>query len=638
MSQPITYRPEIDGLRALAVLAVFAYHLNHDWLPGGYLGVDVFFVISGFLITAIMMKSCEAGDFGFGAFYLRRARRILPAVLAVTALSLVAAFFILFPDEHRAAVRACKKALLCCSNYHFAKGDGYFDPDSESNPFLHTWSLGVEEQFYFVFPLLVVTAYRWRLLKARWLGVFVAIGLALSIVLTRLHPTHAFFALESRAWELGAGAWLAVAAARGTTVRVLAAAWGPWVALGLLCGGLVFLGRGDLTPAPLAVPVILGAVLFIGSRAGGEGAFWHRVFASRPLRYVGRISYSLYLIHWPVIVFAQARYGELSGLGVAAVVLVSFALAALSQRLIEEPFRQGRHHRVFLAVTGVSVALLLGWAGYVNRAKGEVNSAMTAALRDILPESQQEPDMRRGPYRIGDTSHEPTLGLWGDSHAMMLVPALEQTLRRRGVCCEVWTQPGNLPALGVSLRGQQRVINNDAVTALARPGIRGVIIAARWSSYNRGKPEDHDPATRIVGAPTPDAATAAMRRGLESALDRIAVGGRRVVLMYPLPEAGVHVPYLLARRLRAGSPIDGVNLTEPAREYAMRHDLTLPLLDDLCRKYGLIPSHPERMLIRDGALTLTRDGLSLYLDDDHLSRFGSEPLVTGMLEQLGVAP
>lgn len=199
MSRVFAHRPEIDGLRALAVVSVLVYHLNHGWLPGGYLGVDVFFVISGFLITAIMMKSCDAGDFSFRAFYLRRARRILPAVLTVTALSLVAGYLLLFPDELRAAVRACKKALLCCSNYHFAKGDGYFDPSSEANPFLHTWSLGVEEQFYFVFPLLIVTAHRWRLLKARYIGVFVALGVAASLLMTRIWPTYAFFALESRA-------------------------------------------------------------------------------------------------------------------------------------------------------------------------------------------------------------------------------------------------------------------------------------------------------------------------------------------------------------------------------------------------------------------------------------------------------
>ncbi len=274
----------------------------------------------------------------------------------------------------------------------------------------------------------------------------------------------------------------------------------------------------------------------------------------------------------------------------------------------------------------------------MNRAKGAVNPAMTAALRDILPESSEEPDMRRGPYRIGDTTRAPTLGLWGDSHAMMLVPVLESELRRRGLCCEVWTQPGNLPAIGLSLRGQQRVINDDAVAALARPAIRGIIIAARWSSYNRGKPEDHDPATRIVGEPTPVGATAAMRRGLDAALTRLVADGRRIVLMYPMPEAGVHVPYFLARRARTGEPVDGVVLDKPVREYAQRHDLTLPLLDGLCAKHRLISAHPERMLVRDGALQISRNGLSLYCDDDHLSRFGSAPLVAEMLEKLGVAP
>ncbi len=303
----ITYRPEVDGLRALAVLGVLIYHLNPSWLPGGYLGVDVFFVISGFLITSILVKGWEKGDFSYKEFYLRRARRILPAMLVVTALTCLASYFILFPDEMKSAARACRQALLCCSNYYFAKGDGYFDPGAELNPFLHTWSLGVEEQFYFIFPLIGIFAFRRGWLKARWIGVFVLLGLIGASLLTHFKPTHAFFSLESRAWELAVGSWLAVANARGSTLTWLQGRFAAQLGVVLMLGSLIFLGRNAATPAPAAILPVFGAALFIAGRAGGEGLLF-RIFTSAPILYVGRISYVLYLVHWPMIVLCKARW------------------------------------------------------------------------------------------------------------------------------------------------------------------------------------------------------------------------------------------------------------------------------------------------------------------------------------------
>ncbi|MBC8128198.1 MAG: hypothetical protein H8M99_13740, partial [Gloeobacteraceae cyanobacterium ES-bin-144] len=237
------------------------------------------------------------------------------------------------------------------------------------------------------------------------------------------------------------------------------------------------------------------------------------------------------------------------------------------------------------------------------------------------------------PYRIGQTDVEPSIALWGDSHAMALISAIDSELKQQGVCCEVWVQPGNLPAMNVPIYGQELAINDDAITALSRPAIRNVIIMARWSSYLKGKPEVHQNSPRIIGAENPAQALVRMRKGLDDALARLHGPGRKIVLVYPVPETGIHVPYLMARKVRAGKSVTNLTLQKPAGEYSIRHDLTLGLFGEMCRKYALLPVYPDRLLIHNGELQISGGNIALYVDDDHLSRLGSEPLVREILAQ-----
>lgn len=632
MDRPHVYRPEIDGLRAFAVLSVLIYHLNPGWLPGGYLGVDVFFVISGFLITSIIVKDCAAGEFNFKQFYLRRARRILPALLTVMALTGAAAYFVLFPDEMRAAAKACQKALLCWSNYHFAKEGGYFDPSAEANPFLHTWSLGVEEQFYFVFPLLAVFAHRCGCLKARWLGGLVLLGLAASCLLTFRYPDRAFFTLESRAWELGAGSWLAVAVSRGTLPGWFAGRAVSVVAIGLLLMSVIFLESGPLMPAPVAAVAVCGAVLMIGGRAGGTGSREYRVIASAPLKFFGKISYSLYLVHWPLIVFVRAWHGEMTHSTAVGVAAISIVLAVVLHHAVEQPMRYFRKTPVFLVGLAIASGVML-WGADFFYETGKGNSAKEVALSEILPEWQEPRSKRSCPYLIGKTDAEPSIGLWGDSHALALIGTLETELKQLGLCCEVWASPGNLPAPGVKIQGKNLNINDQALTALSRPAIRQVIIAARWTSYLKGEAEDHKNSPRIVGAETPAEALALMHNGMKKALEQLQRPGRTIVLVFPVPESGIHVPYFMARRSLTGQGISDLVLAQPAKDYANRHDLVIPMLDEICRQYALLAVYPDKLFVHEGALQISRGKQALYYDDDHLSHAGSIPLVKEILDR-----
>ena len=623
MAANINYRPEIDGLRALAVLGVLIYHLNPSWLPGGYLGVDIFFVISGFLITSILHKGWQSGDFSYRDFYLRRARRILPAMLAVTALTCFASYFIFFPDEMKSAARACRQALLCCSNYYFAKGDGYFDPGAELNPFLHTWSLGVEEQFYFAFPIFGLLAFRRGWLKARWVGVFVLLGLTGASLLTHFKPSYAFFSLESRAWELALGSWLAVANARGSTLTWLQGRFAAQIGFVLMLGSLIFLGRNSATPSPAAVIPLVGAALFIAGRSGTEGLLF-RIFTSAPILYVGRISYVLYLVHWPMIVLCKARFGELSHLGLLCVVLVAVALSSFIHHFLEEPLRRGRclaGPGKFLTCSAVLVIVLFSLSQFTVSKKGLVNAEIRHFYRDALPEAFMKPywHQDKDPFEFGAANQPVTLAIWGDSHAQALIKGLQPRLIELGLRGEAWTSGGRLPGLGDG-NAKNTEFQKKALNALCRPQIRRVIIVARWSGHLKGgfyldAENTHSVQDELLIAPDK------LFQSLDAAIGQLVAAGKTVVLVDPIPEAGIDVPKFIFH-----SSQQERNLwLKPASElYLKRQDVAFDILRRIVQKHPeTVRFHPQEILIEKEGLKIFSAGKCLYIDNNHLSLDGS---------------
>jgi len=322
------YRPDIDGLRCLAVLSVVIYHANPGWIPGGYVGVDIFFVISGFLITRLIMAELrQTGRFRFGNFYLRRVRRLLPALLATAIL----------PDEMKDFGSALVAAVLSYSNIHFWMETGYFDAEAATKPLLNTWSLSVEEQFYLVWPALL-TLVALRLQRTVLIGgiVVIILGcLALTQWLFSVDPAAAFYLLPTRVPELGIGAVLALAHLRIEN-NVNAAILGLFGVLAIVISLFVF---DDATTFPginALLPCLGTAALLAAGPNGPMAAF----FKQAPLVWVGKISYSVYLVHWPVIVF-HGRLTEYHGVLLPgwALVVFSIALGWLQYRLIEQRFR-----------------------------------------------------------------------------------------------------------------------------------------------------------------------------------------------------------------------------------------------------------------------------------------------------------
>ena len=318
----IKYRPDIDGLRALAVISVLAYHCAPSWVKGGYIGVDVFFVISGYLIGALVYKEIRAGSFSIAEFYKRRAKRILPALFGVLIFCYVAGLLMLSPWELQMFSREAFASITSSSNFYFWRSVHYFHPDAWQRPLLMTWSLGVEEQFYIVFPLLMISLHgkRWRA-QLCGIGAVAMLSLAASGWAAQHYPWFEFYMLPTRAWELAAGVLLAVYEAnrlREKRSLPLPATHG----ISLLGVGLILVADVEtLSGEAGRLLGVAGALLVIVSRDG----IANRLLSCRPIVFIGLVSYSWYLWHWPMFSFAHiASSSDISVRAGIAIGLLSF--------------------------------------------------------------------------------------------------------------------------------------------------------------------------------------------------------------------------------------------------------------------------------------------------------------------------
>ena len=445
------YRADIDGLRAVAVLSVIFFHAEFPWARGGFSGVDVFFVISGYLITGIVRRELDAAAFSFARFYERRARRILPALLLVTAATLAACVMLMLPTDLPPVGRSAVSVLAFAANIAFWRGVdfgdltlvNYFGRRLHEQPLVHTWSLGVEEQYHLLFPLSLFLV--WRLRRSLMLPALIAGMLAsivLSVTLTPGSPGVAFYLLPTRAWELLAGglvSWYGATGSANSGVREAAAAFGFALVL------IAVIAFDSATPFPgyAAVLPVAGAALVLGYGPGSRtGAF----LSSRPLVFVGLISYSAYLWHQPL--FALARYLNLTGeldRGVASILCVAtLILATLSWRYVETPFRDSgvvsrRRLAVSLVVATLVTAVpasIIAFAGPGKRrapvATNIVGQAFVSLFGDCTVTS---PFSWLGVGCLLDPSSAapPAFLVVGDSHAGSLLPAFARISRESGV-------------------------------------------------------------------------------------------------------------------------------------------------------------------------------------------------------------
>lgn len=338
MASSFAYRPSLDGLRALAILAVFLFHLQGSWLPGGFVGVDVFFVLSGYLITSVIAAEQEAGSFSLRKFYQRRIARLLPAFLAMATVTMAVAFFVYSPQDLASTGANLAAAAASATNVKLMLQGTYFELSPDAEPFLHCWSLSVEEQFYLVYPLLL--AFLHRRSRKVMMGVLVGlmiVSLAACVAMTYLRDSWAFYLLPTRAWELLAGGIFALRASKGRPLRF---AWMPLVGIVLLLASFVVVREALGFPGYQALLPVIGTLCVIAGTGEASGGRLQRLLASPLLVMVGKLSYSLYLWHWPVFSFVDYQFLMLDEWArVLVKITVTLVAAVVSYRWIECPAR-----------------------------------------------------------------------------------------------------------------------------------------------------------------------------------------------------------------------------------------------------------------------------------------------------------
>ncbi len=602
------HRPEIDGLRAIAIAPVVVHHAAPALLPGGFAGVDVFFVISGFLITGIIAAELTEGRFSLWRFWERRLRRIVPALAAMLAATALAAWGILTPEDFAQFAKALVTASVFASNIHFARGTGYFDGAEGPLALLHTWTLGVEEQFYLLFPLMMLAAWRWNRCVVMPLVVLTGLAsLALALWLAPQMPLAAFYLLPTRMWELMLGAACALLPRPSRSDGRLAAA-----GLALIVTGFAVIDPDAPAPGALFLLPTLGTALVL--RFAGQDTQVGRALAVRPLVWLGLISFGLYLWHQPVLALAQyVHFGPLPPLLLTVAVLVSVLLAALSWRWIEQPVRQ-RHilARPALLVTACAAMLTLPLAA------GALGTA-----RQLLPHAGEEAQRLGGLRPKGALDNEVipatgTLGfvLYGDSHAGQYFPAATGRLGLGALVSE----NGCLAADGIANRDRTtakgrvcHALPDRLVTLVRDRGIGTVIWAQRWDR------QLYDSATGKMLGRSSDTAAPTLLAAISRTMARLPAE-TRVILIGNSPTAWAAGPEMQEGWLRCRAFRNIPCPTSYPAALAEGREVNAMLRRFAARYPHVTYIDAAAPLCRAGRCLLVQDGTLNYWDGSHMTR------------------
>lgn len=642
------YRRDIDSLRAFAIIPVVLFHAGLGFIPGGFVGVDIFFVISGFLISKIIIREVWDGHFSILKFYERRARRIIPALIAVVGATMIFGWIVFKPEEVDAMGKSAIAAIGFSSNIWFWKSAlEYFAPAVEAAPLLHTWSLAVEEQFYILFPLLILAIHRY---VPKHLGKIIIAATLLSFLLSAYavywRPSATFYLLPTRAWELGIGTLLAI---YSTRIRLAPGFLRETIAilgLILLVYPLFFYSKSMPFPGWTALAPCLGAAILI---ALGHGQHTRTLSFMQwgSLVFIGKISYSLYLVHWPIAVFTKylSNKSTLSYPMALAVISASIVCAIISWRFIEQPFRNQKASTFrILAYSGGAMGLVVALAicvvsfdSWKFRLTTQQQAIVDAANdRALTPTNCTPLWMEFGMCPIGaanDTSKPYDFALLGDSHALSISSEVDEAARIAGKS-GLMTNMICPPLTGVSRLIEPRCTDfTDASIKeiLARSDIKTVILHARWAYYESGTDvdgrADNEKYNLLLVRDAQDRAGnnphEIFERGLRRTVEQLVASGRNVVIIEGVPEVGWNVPNALILKERWGISPPAVPSTDTVRK---RQAGARSVFDQFRGHPRVRLIDPIPAMCGDDVCRVELGGVAAYYDDNHLTKSAAKSI------------
>ncbi|WP_417536680.1 acyltransferase family protein [Methylophaga sp.] len=659
------YRPEIDGLRAIAVVPVVLFHAGFSLFPGGFVGVDIFFVISGYLISSIIYKEMDEGVFSAGKFYERRAKRLLPALFVVLFACIPFAYLWQLPNEFSAFSKSIISVVTFTSNILFWLESGYFSEAAELKPLLHTWSLAIEEQFYIVFPLVLFILHRFcRAWLAMIIGASVIASFSLAWYSSTVFPDANFYLLPTRAWELGAGILISFGMRRNV--------WG-WseksrefaslIGLGMIFAALIFFDEDMPLPGGGTLLPVLGTALVI--LTSDKNTLVGRLLSLRLLVRVGLISYSAYLWHQPIFAFARIRlYENVPDWVYGILIVTTFTLAWISWRFVEKPVREEcfMPRQIVLAVSFFALvgAGTVGVGGlFISSSTLRVPEQVTqlAAWRSSI--SPVRDDCHSTPGHFIEPEGACSLGgggatpiyLWGDSHGVELSWELAKALQSSGVPVKQYTGSQCMPSIGVKSNRERHCKRyNESVYAYLTEVAphSSVVMVARWSLYFNGNRVDTGEGCIERGSSgarfpehweggTEQERKAKLGKALQQTVEGLVDAGHRVVIVHPIPEPGCDVPSRLARRALFGEGKDELFSSPEAVFEQRKLSAESALTFNNSRVLSVYPGRVFCSTENNGrCLSETLEG-PLYFDSNHPNLLGSKMIASRLVNRMSEA-
>lgn len=623
------HRPEIDGLRAIAVMVVILFHLGLPSFSGGYIGVDIFFVISGYLITKIIVEEIDEGVFSIAGFYERRARRILPALFTVCLSTIPFAWLWMSPQEFKYFSQSLIAVAGFSSNVLFWQQAGYFAPTVELIPLLHTWSLAVEEQFYLFFPPLLLTI--WRLGRAKVLcaiGLLTIASFSLAVYAASIYPDANFYLIPTRAWELGVGSLIAfkpTCAQKKSVYSQLAAMAGA----GLITYSVVCFDKNTPHPSYFTLLPIAGTVLLL--IWGGKGDLVGRFLSMPPVMGLGLMSYSLYLWHQPILAFVRIRslYAPSIGTIILGIILTCL-FSLLTWKFVELPFRDRKRwaRQSVLGILGFMGTLIaaIGLAGHLTNgfANATPLRAHTVALDKDFGHNYGLDTACNKVLNLGQecrTDDAPEIAIWGDSYAMHLVDALIASNPKIKLIQLTKSVCG--PVLGVAPLTNKYPeqwskgcleFNKKAVDWMtANKGLKYVVLSSTFLQYAE------ESRALYAGDGTINAHWESSAKRFISTLDLLKRTGIEPVVISPPPRFGGNIGHCLFRTKVLGLPGNACDFDRTDYEHSAH--ATILLLKEIEKHNRVIWLHDVLCDLESCRATL--NGVDLYRDTGHLTRKGS---------------